>query len=157
LQTDGDFMLILEAGQIPSPNILDRTLAWFADAKVAIVQTPQDFGTPRDADRLGTQSPLFYGPVQRGRDGWNAAFFCGSIPLIRREALMQLGIVGYVREAESTLSVALRTAGKVLTRASRRATAQGPAAARAISSAQEAVKQARRQLSSGASASAVAY
>ena len=45
-----------------------------------------------DDDPLGSQAPLFYGPIQAGKDGWNAAFFCGSNAVIRREALMQVGV-----------------------------------------------------------------
>ena len=62
------------------------------------MQTPQWFSNVTDSDPLGSQAPLFYGPIQQGKDGWNAAFFCGSNAVLRREALMQLGIVGYVRE-----------------------------------------------------------
>ena len=39
--TEGEFLLILDADQIPSPEILDRTLGWFNDDRVALVQTPQ--------------------------------------------------------------------------------------------------------------------
>ena len=30
---------------------------------------------------------MFYGIIQRGLDKWNAAFFCGSAAVLRREAL----------------------------------------------------------------------
>jgi cellulose synthase (UDP-forming) len=39
--TEGEFMLILDADQIPVPEILDKTLGWFRDEQVALVQTPQ--------------------------------------------------------------------------------------------------------------------
>jgi len=38
---DGEFLLILDADQVPSPEILDRTLGFFRDERVALVQTPQ--------------------------------------------------------------------------------------------------------------------
>ncbi len=97
-RTSGEFLLILDADQIPSPDLLDRTLGWFRDEHVALVQTPQWFTNVTDADPLGSQAPLFYGPIQQGKDGWNAAFFCGSNAVLRRDALMQIGVVGYVRE-----------------------------------------------------------
>jgi cellulose synthase (UDP-forming) len=74
--TEGELMLILDADQMPDPGILERTLGYFTDPKVALVQTPQWFSNVSDADPLGSQAPLFYGPTQQGKDGWNAAFFC---------------------------------------------------------------------------------
>ena len=87
-QTDGEFMLILDADQIPAPEILDHTLGYFTDPKVGFVQTPQFFYNVPPHDPFGAQAPLFYGPIQQGKDGWNAAFFCGSNAMLRREALM---------------------------------------------------------------------
>ncbi|GAA1695557.1 glycosyltransferase [Microbacterium sediminicola] len=115
--TDGEFLLILDADQIPDPYILTRTLGYFADdPEVALVQTPQWFVNVDAADPLGSQAPLFYGPIQQGKDGWNAAFFCGSNAVLRRDALMQLGIVGYVREVEDSTRSALRAAETLLTK-----------------------------------------
>jgi cellulose synthase (UDP-forming) len=120
-KTDGEFLLILDADQIPDPAILDRTLGYFADEQVALVQTPQYFTNVPDADPLGSQAPLFYGPIQEGKDGWNAAFFCGSNAILRREALMQLGVVGYVRATEQSIREALRASRTMLRRSRRRA------------------------------------
>lgn len=118
--TEGEFLLILDADQVPDPLILHRTLGYFADdPEVALVQTPQWFVNVDDADPLGSQAPLFYGPIQQGKDGWNAAFFCGSNAVLRRDALMQLGIVGYVRTVEQSTTRTLRTAEALLARASR--------------------------------------
>lgn len=43
LSTDGEFMLILDADQIPDPKILHQTLGYFNDRRMALVQTPQVF------------------------------------------------------------------------------------------------------------------
>ena len=119
LSTDGEFMLILDADQMPDPKILDKTLGYFNDRRMALVQTPQVFANVPPHDPLGSQAPLFYGPIQQGKDGWNAAFFCGSNAIIRREALMQLGVMRYVSEVELSLNKALKTAGKVVAKARR--------------------------------------
>ena len=107
LQTSGDFILILDADQIPSPGIIEKTIGYFRDEKVAFVQTPQHFYNTPPGDPFGSDAPLFYGPILQGKDGWNAAFFCGSNALLRREALLQLGITEYsrsmVREAKMTI------------------------------------------------------
>lgn len=125
LQTSGEYLLILDADQIPDPAILERTLGWFTDEKVALVQTPQYFVNVPESDPMGSQAPLFYGPIQQGKDGWNAAFFCGSNALLRREALMQLGVVGYVREVEATLRRVVKTSDRVVRRARDAARARG--------------------------------
>ena len=119
LATDGEFLLVLDADQVPEPDILDRTLGWFEDPQVAFVQTPQWFGNVGAGDPVGSQAPLFYGPIQQGKDGWDAAFFCGSNAVLRREALMQLGVVGYVRDVERAIRLALRRAGTVVAEARR--------------------------------------
>ncbi|GAA1147370.1 glycosyltransferase family 2 protein [Nocardioides aquiterrae] len=114
LQTEGEFLLILDADQVPLPEILDRTLGYFTDERMALVQTPQWFVNVPASDPLGSQAPLFYGPIQQGKDGWNAAFFCGSNAVIRRDALMQLGVSRYAHEIEVAVHRALRTARSVI-------------------------------------------
>jgi cellulose synthase (UDP-forming) len=116
---DGEFILILDADQVPSPAILDRTLGYFRDELVSLVQTPQWFSNVTESDPLGSQAPLFYGPIQQGKDGWNAAFFCGSNAVLRREALMQLGVAHYIVEVERGVHRSLRRAGRALKRAHR--------------------------------------
>ena len=113
LQTSGEFILILDADQIPAPEILQKTLGFFADPALAFVQTPQYFYNLPPGDPFGNEASLFYGPIQQGKDGWNAAFFCGSNAVLRREALMQLGIREYVetmekRERETIIKLAKR-------------------------------------------------
>ncbi len=154
-ETQGEFILILDADQVPDPRILDRTLGWFQDPEVALVQTPQWFSNVTDSDPLGSQAPLFYGPIQQGKDGWNAAFFCGSNAVLRREALMQLGIVGYVREVEAAVAEALRTARRILER-----TAKGlpdSPARTGVLAVRDAALDARRRLAAGEHIADVTY
>jgi len=147
--TDGEFMLVLDADQVPDPAILDRTLGWFRDPEVALVQTPQFFTNVTDSDPLGSQAPLFYGPIQQGKDGWNAAFFCGSNAVLRREALMQLGIVGYVREVESAVEDALRASRRILARAARAARRTHPEVVGDLERLRAAAQQASQDLRAG--------
>jgi cellulose synthase (UDP-forming) len=147
--TDGEYLLILDADQVPDPAILDRTLGWFEDPQVALVQTPQWFSNVTTSDPMGSQAPLFYGPIQQGKDGWNAAFFCGSNAVIRRDALMQLGVVGYVRETEGAVRDALRTATRVLGKARRAAARQDLAAVQPLDELRGAAAEARRKLQRG--------
>jgi len=155
--TDGEFMLILDADQVPDPAILDRTLGWFRDPEVALVQTPQWFTNVTDADPLGSQAPLFYGPIQQGKDGWNAAFFCGSNAVLRREALMQLGIVGYVREVETAVADALKASQRILGGAARRARRTHPELAGDLEELRAAAQRSLKDLRSGALIAEVTY
>ena len=152
MQTQGDFVLVLDADQIPMPSILDETLGYFvADPRVALVQTPQWFYNVPADDPLGCQAPLFYGPIQQGKDGWNAAFFCGSNAVLRREALMQLGIRDYVAELTGRVRRALTSADELLGRAQRQLGHEPEAehAAPALDELRDAVRDARHQLDAG--------
>ncbi len=157
-RTDGEFLLILDTDQVPDRDILHRTLGWFRDPEVALVQTPQWFVNVTDDDPLGSQAPLFYGPIQQGKDGWNAAFFCGSNAVLRREALMQLGVVGYVTELEDGIRTALDTADDVLQAGRQTARARGHRdVAASLEGVLDAVAVARMNLDDGAPISEVTY
>ena len=109
-QTDGELVAILDSDQVPLPHFLDRVIGYFDDPDVSFVQTPQVFWNVEQHDPLGSQAELFYGPIQQGKDGWDAAFFCGSNAVLRREALMALGLTRFARNAFGAMRSSLRTA-----------------------------------------------
>ncbi|BAS11272.1 cellulose synthase catalytic subunit [UDP-forming] [Arthrobacter sp. Hiyo4] len=154
--TDGEFLLILDADQIPEPDILEKTLGYFNNRRVALVQTPQYFSNVPDSDPLGSQAPLFYGPIQQGKDGWNAAFFCGSNAILRREALMQLGLVGYVKETES-IRRALTASRSAIRQARKSADMDTPLVAEVLDAVEAATREAQEQLADGQPMSEVTY
>ncbi len=94
-----DFIAVFDADHAPKRQFLSRTLGYFHDENVAFVQTPQDFYNldsfqhkqDRDNRRVWTEQSLFFRVIQRGKDYWNAAFFCGSCAIIRRTSLMSIG------------------------------------------------------------------
>jgi len=100
--TAGDFILTLDADHIPKPQFLKRVLPYFFTYnvfigkyernQVAFVQTPQDFYNLPADDPFGHQAHLFYGPLQQGKDGMNAAFYTGTNAVIRRDALIGVGL-----------------------------------------------------------------
>ncbi|MGF1496814.1 MAG: UDP-forming cellulose synthase catalytic subunit [Elainellaceae cyanobacterium] len=97
-RTSGDLILILDCDHIPSKRFLQETVGFFSDPKVALVQTPHWFYNPDPFERnLLTQgrvpvnNELFYKVIQKGNDFWNAAFFCGSAAVIRKDAVMEVG------------------------------------------------------------------
>jgi cellulose synthase (UDP-forming) len=97
--TSGEFILQLDADHVPLPHIVDRLLGYFKNPKMALVQSPQDFYNVDsfshvvndEGRRLWEENRIFYSLIQRGRDNWNASFFCGSCGMIRRSALMRVG------------------------------------------------------------------
>ncbi len=97
-KTEGDLVLILDCDHIPARCILEETVGFFTNPKVALVQTPHWFYNPDPFERnllTGGRVPvgneLFYKVLQKGNDTWNAAFFCGSAAIIRRDYVRQIG------------------------------------------------------------------
>jgi cellulose synthase (UDP-forming) len=97
--TQGEFVAIFDCDHIPVRTFLTTTVGWFLrDPKCAMLQTPHHFFSPDPFERnLGTfrrvpnEGNLFYGLIQDGNDLWNAAFFCGSCAVLRRQPLEEIG------------------------------------------------------------------
>jgi cellulose synthase (UDP-forming) len=157
MQTGGEFVLVLDADQVPNPEILDHTLGYFTDPAIALVQTPQVFGNVPETDPLGSNAPLFYGPIQQGKDGWNAAFFCGSNAILRREALMQLGLSRYASEVSRSIREALAGADRVLTRAIRGDGQVDPIMQSGLTEVAAAVAEARAEIAAGGALDGATY
>ncbi len=101
-ETTGDFILTLDADHICKPQFLKRVLPYFYTCslqtgryksnQIGFVQTPQDFYNLPTGDPFGHQAHLFYGPIQQGKDGLNSAFYTGTNAVLRREALVSVGL-----------------------------------------------------------------
>ncbi|MFN7914187.1 MAG: glycosyltransferase [Vicinamibacterales bacterium] len=97
--TDGDIIATFDADHVPQPEFLDRTLGFFRDPKVALVQVPQLYHNLEsvqhrvrwDRRQMYSEQDAFFGLVMPGKDNWNASFFCGTGAVLRREALEPLG------------------------------------------------------------------
>lgn len=97
--TGGALIAVFDADHVPLPDFLDRVAPYFADPRVAFVQTPQEYYNVDSFQHLGTRAgrgawheqSLFYRVIQPGRSRRNAAFFCGSCGVIRRAALDEVG------------------------------------------------------------------
>ncbi|MGQ4647085.1 UDP-forming cellulose synthase catalytic subunit [Lyngbya aestuarii] len=97
-RTDGDLVLILDCDHIPSRQFLQDTVGFFFDPKVSFVQTPHWFYNPDPFERnlltkgkVPVGNELFYKVLQKGNDFWNAAFFCGSAAVIRKQHALEVG------------------------------------------------------------------
>jgi cellulose synthase (UDP-forming) len=97
-QTDGEFIAIFDADFVPQRNFLMRTIGFFSDPKIGIVQAPHAFYNhdPMQANlalrkSLPDDQRFFFEAILPSRDAWDAAFCCGSNSVTRRAALQSIG------------------------------------------------------------------
>jgi cellulose synthase (UDP-forming) len=97
--SSGELVVVFDADHAPRRDFLVKTLGCFDDASVGFVQTPQNFYNLDSYQHrrrgaggaVWTEQSLFFRVIQRGKDYWNAAFFCGSCAVVRRSALDAIG------------------------------------------------------------------
>jgi cellulose synthase (UDP-forming) len=90
-QTDGEFISILDADQIPAPEFW--TARWAIRDPKGRVRADAAVLLQRPAARpLRRAGAALLRPDPGGERRWNAAFFCGSNAVLRREALMFIGL-----------------------------------------------------------------
>jgi cellulose synthase (UDP-forming) len=94
----GELIVPIDADFVPFNNFLTRTVGFFRDPHISLVQTPQSFYNPDyHARNLGLEHFLpndldhFYGLLQSNRDFANSVVCCGSSYVIRRSSLDAVG------------------------------------------------------------------
>jgi cellulose synthase (UDP-forming) len=98
LPNPAEFISILDADFVPTPQFLQRAMSLFHDPGVGVVQTPQHFINP-DPIQINLGATKFWPDEQRfffdivlpSKDAWSAAFCCGTSSLIRMTPLMEIG------------------------------------------------------------------
>jgi cellulose synthase (UDP-forming) len=97
-KTDGEFVAVFDADFVPQRNFLMRTIGFFADPRIGIVQAPHVFYNhdPMQANlalrkSMPDDQRFFFEGIMPSRDAWNAAFCCGSNSVTRRAALRSIG------------------------------------------------------------------
>jgi cellulose synthase (UDP-forming) len=96
---EADFVAVLDADHVASPDFLTHTLGYFNHPAVAVVQTPQDFYNRASFEHAATGSEqdafheqtLFYRIIQPGKNWLDAAFWCGTGAVVRVAALRDIG------------------------------------------------------------------
>lgn len=115
---DVDVIAVLDADHVATTGFLTKTLPYFEDPSIAVVQTPQDFYNVESFEHAVNRSwfwrerrrvsyneqRLFYRAVQPGKNRWNAAFWCGTNALVRVSALRAIGGI-----AEETVTEDMHT------------------------------------------------
>jgi cellulose synthase (UDP-forming) len=117
--TDGAFIVCFDADFVPCRDFIERTLGFFRDPKVAMVQTPQNFFNEDAVTRnlglersLEDEQRLFFRTLQPGRDSMNAVVCHGSCFIVRRSALEAIGGVPTETITEDwATSIKLQAAG----------------------------------------------
>ncbi len=96
--SSGDFVAIFDADFVPYRHFLRRTLPFFSDEAIGIVQTPQHFfNVDPVQSNLGLENiwpdeqRLFFDEIAPSRDGWDVSFCCGSCSIARRKAVDAIG------------------------------------------------------------------
>jgi cellulose synthase (UDP-forming) len=92
-RTDGEFVVILDADHVPSPDFLLRALPHMQDPLVAFVQTPQAFPSAKGlvAEGSAESQRIFYELVLPGRNHFGSVFCVGTNVIFRRAALEEIG------------------------------------------------------------------
>ncbi|WP_417270358.1 glycosyltransferase [Celeribacter sp.] len=97
-RTENPYFMVLDADFVPQQNFLYRAMGLFEDERVGIVQIPHNFyNADPMQNNLGLRKVmpddqrLFFDAIMVGRDGWDAAFCCGSNSITRRTAMEAIG------------------------------------------------------------------
>ncbi len=97
-QTQGDLIVVFDADFVPTTNFLTRTVGFFQDPQVALIQTPQSFYNPDPIafnlgleDILTPEEEVFYRQIQMIRDGAGSVICAGTSFVVRRSALESTG------------------------------------------------------------------
>ncbi|NET40539.1 glycosyltransferase [Okeania sp. SIO2B3] len=103
-QTNSEFIVVFDADFIPTKNFLTRTLGFFQNEQVALVQTPQTFYNIDPISRnlgleniLTPEEEIFYRQIQPIKDGADGVLCAGTSFLVMRKALESVG--GFVTES----------------------------------------------------------
>jgi cellulose synthase (UDP-forming) len=97
-----DLVAVLDADHVAAPGFLLRTMPYFNDDRVALVQTPQDFYNDASFEHVRaedgaagrvifSEQAVFYRELQPGKNRWGGAFWCGTGAVVRAAALGSVG------------------------------------------------------------------
>jgi cellulose synthase (UDP-forming) len=106
-----ELFVVLDADMIPKSNFLERTVGYFSDPNVALVQAPQVFYNPDPFQNnlqlfqvIPNEQDFFMREVMTRRAMFNAVLNVGSNAIFRRTAIEDIGMipVGTITEDMAT-------------------------------------------------------
>jgi len=96
--TTADFIVTMDADFAAHRDFVRATLPFFADPRLAVLQTPQTFYNPDMVQQnlglgggVADEQALFFREIQPARNAWGCAFYCGSCAMLRTAALRDIG------------------------------------------------------------------
>ena len=99
-----EFVSILDADFVPTPQFLKRAMSLFCDPAIGVVQTPQHFVNPDPIQiNLGAtkywpdEQRFFFDIVLPAKDAWSAAFCCGTSSIIGCSRSWRLAVFRRIR------------------------------------------------------------
>lgn len=105
-KTNGDLIVVFDADFVPTRNFLKRTVGFFQEEKVALVQTPQSFYNMDPIARnsgleeiLTPEEEVFYRQLQPVKDAAGSVVCSGTSFVVRRKYLEEIG--GFVTDSLS--------------------------------------------------------
>ena len=97
-QTNGELIVVFDADFVPTRNFLERTVGFFQNEKIALVQTPQSFYNCDPIARnlglekvLTSEEEVFYRYLQPIKDGAGSVVCAGTSFVVKRDALRDIG------------------------------------------------------------------
>lgn len=106
-QTKSPLVAVFDADHVPHPDFLAKTVGYFTAKNMGFVQSPQFYKNFSYNNVTGTaweQQELFFGPLCKGKNRFNATFMCGTNMVIRRTALAEAGGMCETNIAEDFLT-----------------------------------------------------
>ncbi|MBE9184250.1 glycosyltransferase [Microcoleus sp. LEGE 07076] len=102
--TNGELIVVFDADFIPTKNFLTRTVGFFQNPEIALVQTPQSFYNHDPIARnlglenvLAPEEEVFYRQIEIIKDSADSVICCGTSFVVRRSALQTVG--GFVTDS----------------------------------------------------------
>jgi cellulose synthase (UDP-forming) len=103
-KTNGELIVVFDADFIPTTNFLTRTVGFFQNPEIALVQTPQSFYNHDPIARnlgleniLTSEEEVFYRQIELIKDGADSVICSGTSFVVRRNALEKAG--GFVTDS----------------------------------------------------------
>ncbi|PSB52751.1 cellulose synthase catalytic subunit [filamentous cyanobacterium Phorm 6] len=102
--TQGELIVVFDADFIPTTNFLTRTVGFFQNPEIALVQTPQSFYNHDPIARnlglenvLAPEEEVFYRQIEIIKDSADSVICSGTSFVVRRSALQTAG--GFVTDS----------------------------------------------------------
>jgi cellulose synthase (UDP-forming) len=97
-QTSGELIVCFDADFVPTRNFLERTVGFFQNQNLALLQTPQSYYNADPVARnlgleniIAPEHEVFHRKVQPARDGTGSVVCSGTSFVLRRSALVNVG------------------------------------------------------------------